>query len=200
MPKPRFSLNESLWVCGGARCQEILYPRVEVAALRARGAEVFLFNGQKDTRGLAELRQRLQQSDIHVVLMWLRPAEMNALRPLLRERKNFSVAIDDWWITPSWLMRDADYIINRMYNGVATRLGESELVTTEPPLFGKPQVISPYALAAAALRLPALAAWLMPFAGCKGKTKASARSGCCICRFPSCPMRCRSRTKRSGMI
>ena len=159
MPKPRFSLNESLWICGGARCREILYPRVEVAALRARGAEVFLFNGQKDSHGLAELRQRLQQSDVHVVLMWLRPAEMNALRPLLRERKNFSVVIDDWWITPSWLMRDADYIINRMYNGVATRLGESKLVTTEPPLFGKPQVISPYALAAAALRLPALAAW-----------------------------------------
>jgi hypothetical protein len=84
---------------------------------------------------------------------------MNALRPLLRERKNFSVVIDDWWITPRWLMRDAEYIVNRMYNGVATRLGESKLVTTEPPLFGKPQVISPYAIAAAALRVPALAAW-----------------------------------------
>ena len=91
--------------------------------------------------------------------MWLRPAEMNALHPLLRERKNFSVVIDDWWITPRWLMRDADYIVNRMYNGVATRLGESKLVTTEPPLFSKPQIISPYAIAAAALRLPALAAW-----------------------------------------
>ena len=158
MSRPRLSLNQSLWVCGGARCREILYPRVEVAALRERGAEVFLFNGAKDAKGLAELQSRLRR-DVHVVLMWLRPAEMNALHPLLRDRKNFSVVIDDWWITPRWLMRDSDYIVNRMYNGVATRLGESKLVTIEPPLFGKPQVITPYAIAAAALRLPALAAW-----------------------------------------
>jgi|GEM_PF-698050 hypothetical protein len=159
MPRHHFSLNQSLWICGKARSQEILYPRIEIAALRERGAEVFLFGGATDTKGLEELRSRLQHSDVHVVLMWLRPAEMNALYPVLRERKNFSVVTDDWWITPQWLMRDAEYIINRMYNGVASRLGESELVTTEPPLFGKPEVISPYAAAAIALRLPALAAW-----------------------------------------
>ena len=159
MRPPRFSINESLWVCGGARTQEILYPRVEVAALRERGARVFLLNGAKDAGGLEELGRLARQNDRHIVLMWLRPREMMALHPILRERKNFSVVLDDWWIYPRWLTRDADYIINRMYNGVAVRLGHARLVTSPPPLISLPQTISPYGVASLLLRVPALAAW-----------------------------------------
>jgi hypothetical protein len=162
MHPPRLSLNESLWVCGGARTQEILYPRVEVAALRERGAEVFLFNGAKDTEGFAQLQHRLQHSDVHVVLMWLRPREMMSLHPILRERKNFSVVLDDWWIYPHWFTREAEFIINRMYNGIAVRKGLAPLVTASPPWFVKPEPVSPYGIVAAGLRLPALALW--PFA------------------------------------
>ena len=50
MRTPRFSINESLWVCGGARTREILYPRAETAALRERGAEVFCSTAQRTRR------------------------------------------------------------------------------------------------------------------------------------------------------
>ncbi|MGA2853799.1 MAG: hypothetical protein ABSE90_06695, partial [Verrucomicrobiota bacterium] len=159
MRPPRLSLNESLWVCGGARTQEILYPRVEVAALRERGAQVFLLNGSRDTKGLEELGRMARQSDAHIVLIWLRPREMMSLYPILRERKNFSIVLDDWWIYPRWFTREADYIINRMYNGLAVRLGLSEFVTVPPPLLAKPEPISAYGIEAALLRLPALALW-----------------------------------------
>src|SRR6185312_13260399 len=137
----RISLNQSLWVCGGVRTQEILYPRVEVAALRERGAQVFLFNGKRDTKGFEELGRLARQSDVHIVLMWLRPREMMALQPILRERKNFSVVLDDWWIYPHWLTREATYIINRMYSGIAVRLGISQLVTESPPIFSLAQTV-----------------------------------------------------------
>lgn len=162
MRPPRFSINESLWVCGGARTQEILYPRTEIAALRERGARVFLLNGAEDAKGLEELGRLARQNDRHVVLMWLRPREMMALRPILRERKNFSVVLDDWWIYPHWVTRDANHVINRMFNGVAVRLGQSELVTQPPPWLSLPEPVSVYGIQAALLRLPALALW--PFA------------------------------------
>ena len=160
MSRDRLSLNKSLWICGGFRCREILYPRAETAALRERGANVFLFEGRKDEKNFEELR-RILKSDVHVILMWLRPSDLKEIFPLLRDRKNFSIIIDDWWIIPQWFSREASYIINRMYNGVAVRLGESNFVTASPPIFVKPEPISPYALASAALRFPALA--ISPF-------------------------------------
>ena len=157
----RLSLNKALWICGGRRTQEILYPRIETAALRERGAKVFLLNGSRDTKGLDELRRLLWQSDVHVVLMWLRPSDMKSLYPVLQERKNFSLVLDDWWICPHWFMREAEYIIFRMYNGIAVRRGISPFVTTAPPWFGNPDhtLSSSYGKTAALLRLPALAAW-----------------------------------------
>jgi hypothetical protein len=156
MRPPRLSLNESLWVCGGARAQEILYPRVEIAALRERGAKVFLLNGATDAKGLEELGRLARQSDVHIVLMWLRPREMMSLYPILRERKNFSVVLDDWWIYPACFTREADYIINRMYSGIAAWTGLSKFTPEPPPLFAKPEPVSNYSVMSAALRLPAL--------------------------------------------
>jgi hypothetical protein len=154
-----FSINESLWVCSGVRHREILYPRMEVAALQERGAKVFLFDGAEDSKGYEELVRLLRQSDVHVVLMWCRPGDMKALYPILRERKNFSIMTDDWWIVPNWFMREAEYVVHRMYNGIAVRRGYSKFVTYPPPLFVKPQTISPYAIAALALRPVALTLW-----------------------------------------
>jgi hypothetical protein len=159
MLRHHLSLNESLWICGGIRTQGTLYPRIETAALRERGAEVFLFNGPKDAKGLAELQHRLQHSDVHVVLIWLRPNDVKSLYPVLRERKNFSIVLDDWWICPPWFMREAEYVIFRMFNGIAVRLGLAPFITSAPPLLVKPEPLSPYAITAALLRLPALAAW-----------------------------------------
>jgi len=156
----KVNFNQALWICGARRIQEVFYPRLEVAALRERGAQVFLLDEEKGDEGLNELRRILHKSDIHLVLMWLRPREAMLLYPLLRERKNYSIVMDDWWIYPDCLTRNADYLINRMYNGVAVRLGVSELVTMSPPLFFWPVgKIGGYGLQAALLRLPTLLVW-----------------------------------------
>ncbi len=155
----RFSINESLWVCRSRRIQEVVYPRVETAALQARGAQVFLLDETSSTNGIEELRRLLWKSDVHVVFMWLFPYQIKLLYPILRERKNFSMVLDDWWFCPPWFMREAKYIIFRMYNGIATRLGHAPLVTTAPPLLVKPEPLSAYGVTASLLRLPVLATW-----------------------------------------
>jgi len=157
----RLSINESLWVCGGRRVQEILYPRAETAALRARGARVFPLDESKGENGIEELRRLLWNSDVHVVLMWLYPYQIKSLYPILRERKNFSIVLDDWWFCPPWFTREAEHIIFRFYNGIAVRTGLAPFVTTEPPWLGNPDntLSSLYGKSAALLRLPALAAW-----------------------------------------
>ena len=157
----RLSINESLWVCGGRRVQELLYPRTEIAALRARGARVFPLDESKGENGIEELRRLLWNSDVHVVLMWLYPYQIKSLYPILRERKNFSIVLDDWWFCPPWFTREAEHIIFRFYNGIAVRTGLAPFVTAEPPWLGNPDntLSSLYGKSAALLRLPALAAW-----------------------------------------
>ena len=155
------SINESLWVCGGRRVQEAVYARVETAALRERGAQVFLLDETKSTNGIEELRRLLWQSDVHVVLMWLYPYQIKSLYPVLKERKNFSIVLDDWWFCPPWFTREAKHIIFRFYNGIAVRTGLAPFVTAEPPLLWNPDnaLSSFYGMSAALLRLPALAVW-----------------------------------------
>ena len=157
----RLSINESLWVCGGRRVQELLYPRTEIAALRARGARVFPLEETKGANGIEELRRLLWNSDVQVVLMWLYPYQIKSLYPVLRERKNFSIVLDDWWFCPPWFTREAKHVIFRFYNGIAVRTGLAPFVTAEPPWLGNPDntLSSLYGMSAALLRLPALAAW-----------------------------------------
>ena len=131
--------------------------RAEIAALRARGAQVFLLKSARDQEGLTRLRHRLWQSDTHVILLWLYPDEMAALYPILRDRKNFSAVLDDWWIIPHWFIREAEYKITRKYNGIAVRRGLTGFVEKPPPLFSRPEPCTAYPLVSAALRLPALA-------------------------------------------
>jgi hypothetical protein len=160
MSESRLVLNECLWVCGGVTNQAIQYPRQEMAALRERGAQVFQLQGQNDARGLDELGRRLRGSDVHVVLIWMRPHEVMSLYPILRERKNFSVVVDDWWLCPPWFSREADYILFRIYSGIPVRLGVADFVTQRPPLFLWPRDNpSVYGTQAALLRLPALVTW-----------------------------------------
>jgi hypothetical protein len=120
-----------------------------------------MLKSHEDTEGLAELQRQLHKSDKHIILSRLMASELKALHPLLRERKNFSIVVDDWWCMPNWFMRTAEYIIFRNYNGIAARLGHATLVDgAQPPILLKPSPpYAPYNIAAAALRIPALAAW-----------------------------------------
>jgi len=108
----------------------------------------------RDQEGLQRLQGLLRQSDVHVILARLLPNELAALQPLLRERKNFSVVVDDWWCMPHWFLREAEYIIFRNYNGIAVRTGRTSLVEgPQPPFFGTPfPRVSRYGVIAALLR------------------------------------------------
>src|SRR4051812_26034800 len=132
----RILLNQCLWVCGGILTHDILFSPNEVAALRERGGQRFQ---PKKERSLEEMGRLTQKSDTHVVLMWLRPAELKLLYPVLRERKNFSIVVDDWWICPWWFMREATHIMFRMYSGIAVRNGTFPFVTVSPPLLTAPE-------------------------------------------------------------
>jgi hypothetical protein len=157
MSNHRLSLNESLWVCGGFIERANRHARAEIAALRERGAKVFILKSHDDREGIEELRRLLWQTDTHAILMWLHPREMAAIQPIFRERKNFSAVLDDWWIIPHWFIREAEYKIFRKYSGIAVRLGQSGFVCDAPPWLVGRVPFSKYAAMASLLRLPALA-------------------------------------------
>ena len=159
MSQTHFSINESLWIRGEAISQSCRNARSETQALIERGARVFMLKDLKDQGHFEEVRRLLWQSDAHVVLSWILPRELHALQPLLRERKNFSLVADDWWIQPHWFMREAERILFRKYQGVAVRSGQAAFLDgPEPPwlLDPRPQV-GLYTAIAAACRPAALA-------------------------------------------
>jgi hypothetical protein len=164
MPKQHISLNESLWVYGEKIYRGTRNSRPEIDALKDRGTAVFMLKSHTDKDGLEELGRRLRQSDRHVILTRLHPLEMLAIKPLLAERKNFSVIYDDWWIMPHWFSCEAEYIVFRKYNGLAIRLGKAGYLGKDsPPLLYNPfdntsrHAVGAYSLFAAGTRLPVLA-------------------------------------------
>jgi len=173
MSKIRFSITDSLWVRGEAIAKKQRNAISETQALLERGAKVFFLKGAQgkdplvgriDNESLKQLKQLLWKNDAHIILGWLHPSELNGLLPLLRERKNFSIIVDDWWVHPHWFIREAEYVLFRKYHGIAVRLGKSTFLNGhQAPLLLDPRAqISKYSLVGAALRPLALAA--APFA------------------------------------
>jgi len=157
MSSRRISLNECLWVCGGVITRASRQPGDEIAAVQARGARVFALKGPDDREGIEELRRLLWSTDAHVILTRLTPSEITVLKPVFRERKNFSLVLDDWWIIPHWFLRHAEYKIFRKFNGLAVRLGHEIFLSAAPPWLTVPAPISSYSVTAALGHLPALA-------------------------------------------
>lgn len=159
MSRKSLSINESLWIRGAQITGTQRNAISETKALEARGARIFLLKGAGDKEGLESLRRQLWQSDVHVILSWLHPGELNALYPLLRERKNFSLLTDDWFIHPYWFMREAEFVLFRKYNGIAVRLGQTAFVPgPQPPWLLDPRPhIARYTVLGALLRPGALA-------------------------------------------
>jgi hypothetical protein len=154
----RVSLNDCIWVYGEAIYKGTPNARPEIDALKPRGAKTFMLKIGAGADELEQLRKLIWQSDAHVILTRLHPKELSAIKPIVEKRKNFSVFYDDWWIMPHWFTREADYVVFRKYNGIALRLGKASWTNDSPPLLLNPLIsLSPYAFAAAALRIPALA-------------------------------------------
>ncbi|HTY88361.1 MAG TPA: hypothetical protein VMB80_12910 [Candidatus Acidoferrum sp.] len=156
----RLVINECLWVCGGSQTSFQRHAIRDLEGLRQRGAKIFVLKSHKDTEGLEQLRQLLRQTDDHVILGWMEPYKLAAVYPLIRERKNFSIIGDDWWIVPNWFMREASYILFRKYNGIALYLGQAPFVQAgEPPFFFNPYPqLAIYSVICALLRPPMVVA------------------------------------------
>ena len=158
MSRNRISLNECLWVYGEDIYRSTPNARPEIDALKPRGAKVFMLKIGAGADELERLRRFIWQTDAHVILTRLHPKELMTIKPILKDRKNFSIFCDDSCLTQPWFLREAVYVVYRCYNGVAVRLGKARWTNDSPPALFNP-FISPsqYAFTAAALRIPVLA-------------------------------------------
>jgi hypothetical protein len=153
-------LNESVWVRGETIDFGQRNAGSENQALRERGARILMVKSARDAEGLEQLRRELTRSDAHVILARLLAGELRALLPILRERGNFSIVVDDWWSIPHWFLSEASHILFRNYNGIAFGLGMAPFLEPAPK---PPAVLVPtpplvrYTAIAMLLRLPALA-------------------------------------------
>jgi hypothetical protein len=154
--KQALAVDKSIWIRSGFNDgQYILRPLK--AALLERGVTVLTLNNPCDAEGLERIRRMVWNSDAHVILDAMAPVELGRLYSIFKDRKNFSMAFLDWWVSPHWFTRNADYLIFRFYNGIAVRHKLASFVKgCRPPLFSLPQSTASYELATVALRLPAL--------------------------------------------
>jgi hypothetical protein len=158
----RLDIRKSLWICGVTDVNNQRHAAYNVRVLQAGGTRIFMFKGGKDPAELKALRELLWRKDDHVILSsWLKPYELAEIYPLLRDRRNFSLAVDDWWQSPYWFTREADYLLFRKYHGIAVRQGQWDFVSgARPPLLLNPfsRQTSRYLLLCSLLRPAALAA------------------------------------------
>src|SRR5277367_6542550 len=126
-------INDSFWIVGEAWTTTLRHAISESGVLRQRGARMFVLKKNKDPQSLEELRQVLAKEDGHLILSWLLPKELAFIFPLMKDRKNFSMFADDWWMMPYWYMREAEFIYFRKYHGIAVRRGMLDFVNADKP-------------------------------------------------------------------
>lgn len=154
--KPRLNVNQSIWIRSGLTDQQYIFRSLR-NALTERGVTVLTLNGPDDAEGLEHIRKTVWASDAHVVMDGLRPAELRKLYSIFNDRKNFSMALVDWWTSLYWFTQNASYLIFRNYNGIAVRRGLAEFAAgRNPPLLRLPDKWVPYGVICSTLRLPAL--------------------------------------------
>src|SRR5438270_3622160 len=101
-------VNDCLWVRSGNTDQQYIFRSLRNTLLE-RGAAVLTLTGPHDLEGLEKIRKAVWNSDAHVILDGLMPNELRLLQPIFERRKNFSVALVDWWTSPYWFTRNAEY-------------------------------------------------------------------------------------------
>lgn len=154
----KIDLAKCLWIQSPSLSEQVLFRPIS-RALKAKNCRTFSLRIKSEPDSLAKLKELLWKSDDHVILHGLWPFELRALKPLLERRKNFSVLLVDWWQSPFWFTRNAEYIIFNLYGGIVARTKGARFANDwQPPLFSLPERRVPYELACAALRPGALLA------------------------------------------
>ena len=154
----RIAINDCLWL-RSAETDRAPYFRWLVKALEARGARLFTIQNSNDGDGLQRLKDILWHSDVHVIIDLMLDRELKALFPVFKDRKNFSLAMMDWWTSSFWYKQHAEYLLFRNYNGIAARTGMAGFAEGQPvPWLSLPEKMVPFQILGAMGRLPALAA------------------------------------------
>jgi hypothetical protein len=146
-----------LWLQGIVARNPLFEPVTK--ALEARGVKPYSLPHKSDRNGWDALKDLLNKDGRHVVLHGLSADELKPLQPLFAKRKNFSMLLVDWWISPFWFTQNAEYLLFHLYNGIAIRTRPITFANDwQPPLLTWPEEFVPYHLAGAALRPAALLA------------------------------------------
>jgi hypothetical protein len=154
----KIRLTDCLWVRSPSLSEQILF-RPITRTLEQKNCRTFSLRLKTDPDSLPKLRRLLWKTDDHVILHGLWPAELRALKPLLKERKNFSVLLVDWWQCPFWFTQNAEYVIFNLYGGIAARTRGARFCNDwKPPLFACPERLVKYEIACSVLRPAALLA------------------------------------------
>ncbi len=152
----RININDCLWL-RSAKNDGAPYLRWFAQALEERGASVFVMRDSSDREGLKRLKDLLWRSDVHVIIDVMLSDELKALYPIFKTRKNFSLAMMDWWTSSFWYKQHAEYLLFRNYNGISTRLGLSRFAEGQQlPLLSLPDQLNSFQVAGSLARLPAL--------------------------------------------
>ncbi|HSY75177.1 MAG TPA: hypothetical protein VK810_06885 [Dongiaceae bacterium] len=152
----KIRLADCLWVRSPSLSEQRLFNPI-TRALQQKNCRLFSLRLKTDPESLTKLKQLLWKTDDHVILHGLWPFELRALKPLLQERKNFSVLLVDWWQCPFWFTQNAEYVLFNLYGGIAARTRAARFANGwKPPLFAWPERLVQYELACAALRPAAL--------------------------------------------
>jgi hypothetical protein len=153
----QIKLADCLWVQGELTCQPLFRPTANV--LRTRGIQRLVLPALSDAAGWRTFKETLRKTDRHVMLHGLRANELKPLFSLMKDRRNFSILLVDWWNSPFWFTQNAEYVLFNLYGGIAARtLGARFCNDWKPPLFAWPERLVPYEFACAALRPAALLA------------------------------------------
>jgi hypothetical protein len=158
---PSVSIQHSLWVRSARVDSQPVWKGLR-GALARRGVETVLLKDANDADGLRRIRDVAWKSDRHIVLHGLMADELAALRPVFKDRRNFSMVLIDWWASPAWYNLNADYLVFHFYNGVAVRRGWCPFVPPQaalPAPLHLPERWIPYTAACMGVRTAASVLW-----------------------------------------
>ena len=151
-------LHQCLWIRSASTDRQPYFPPL-VEALKKRGTEMLFIRGPGDAETLEKIKERAWNSDVHVVIDAMLSWELKLLRPIFEPRRNYSVAMMDWWTSDFWIKKNASYLLFRNYNGIAARLGLRGFAEgRRVPLFTWPEKLIRLHVGGALLRLPLLLA------------------------------------------
>ena len=156
--RPAIKLLDCIWLRNAAADECHRAMNSERRCLERLGAHIEVLRSHQDREGLERLRRLLTKTDKHVLLEHLSADELKFLRPILQERRNFSIIADDWWSTPFWFNRHAEYTFYFTYNAFAVRLGGLPFARFgDTPLLQWPRKFNGFLLAMMGVRMASLA-------------------------------------------